>query len=294
MSSESNPVPDSIIARAGLIWLADAACRDPSLVGNKAAVLAGLRQAGYNVPDGFALSAQALAQGSDAWEPMVGMALRRLRAPWAARSSSTVEDSRSAAYPGLFVTVLDLSDIGSVVDAIHQVHASKDGDAVRAYAAHHDVDASSIQMAVLIQSLVVADSAGVAFTRDPFTGNREVVIEANYGFGETVVDGSVTPDAYWLGEDGKIVRRRIGSKREKIVATTSAARLRRLPTSELERSASVLSEDDAARIAKTARRLESDLGFPTDMEWALARGELFVLQARPITAAPPERPTGYQ
>lgn len=236
------------------------------------------------MPNGFCLTVDALRGQPAIWRKALAEALQQLRAPWAVRSSSTVEDSRSAAYPGLFVTTLDLSEVRSVVEAVDQVQASTEADTVRAYAAHHGLDLATIRMAAVVQSLVIAETAGVAFTRDPLTNEREVAIEANYGFGETVVDGSVIPDAYWVDEGGAIVRRRIGSKREKVVATTSSARLRRLPTSELERRSCVLGDDDVVRIAEIARQLENELDYPVDMEWAISRSELFVLQARPITS----------
>ena len=115
------------------------------------------------------------------------------------------------------------------------------------------------------------------------TGAPDVIIEANYGIGETVVDGSVTPDAITVDPDRTITERRLGSKREKLVATTSHARVRRLPTSALERSNHVLSDDEALTIADLVRRLEVDRGKPVDIEWAIEGDVLYVLQSRPIT-----------
>jgi phosphoenolpyruvate synthase/pyruvate phosphate dikinase len=265
------------------VWLRDPACRNPALVGNKAAALARIAQAGYRVPNGFCLTVPAMSGGRAVWEPSAVAALTALRPPWAVRSSSASEDSQEAAYPGLVLTVLDVSDVVSALEAIDQVNASSDSDAVRAYASYHRAKESTVQMAVLVQELIVADTAGVAFTRDPLTGEPCVVVEANYGLGETVVDGSVTPDAYWVGPEHTVAQRHLGSKQEKIVATTLAGRVRRLPTSELERSAYVLNDEEAVCVADVARHLERELDCPVDMEWAFSRGELYVLQARPIT-----------
>ena len=272
--------------RPTLSWLTDPDCQDPSLVGNKAATLAKLRERGYDVPDGFCLTISALEGDPSVWHEAVVEALRQLRPPWVARSSATAEDSNAHAFPGLFLTVLDLSDVRSVFEAIEQIHRSTQSDTVAVYAAHHHVETDLVRMAVLVQSLVPAEVAGVAFSRDPVTGKPSVVIEANYGLGETVVDGSVTPDSITIGQDGTIEDRHLGSKRQKVVTTTLGTRVRRLDTSELERSASVLSDDAARDIAQTVRDVEKDLATPVDVEWALAGGVLHMLQARPITATP--------
>lgn len=254
-------------------------------------MLARLRQRGHPVPDGFCVTTDALADGATDWREQVDAALRRLSPPWVVRSSSTAEDSQGLAFPGLFTTVLDLPDGRSVHEAIETVRNSVGGGAVAAYASHHGFDASSIRMAVLVQPLVVASAAGVAFSRDPVSGADRVVIEANYGLGETVVDGSVTPDAYVVEPDGAIGDRRLGSKRQKVVATTAAARVRRVETSELERASSVLTDAQVHAVATLTRQLAAEIGQPVDVEWALAGDELVLLQARPITTGHPSPPT---
>lgn len=271
-----------------MTWLDDPACRNAVVAGNKAATLARLRQRGYDVPDGFCVTPSTLHSGEDVWRPAVTAALRKLRAPWAVRSSSSAEDSESAAFPGLFLTVLDLEDEPSVLEAIRTVRASRDTELVRKYANHHGIDPASITMSVLVQTLVVAEAAGVAFSFDPVSGAPDVTIEANYGFGETVVDGTVVPDTYWVSDD-HVVRHEIGSKRHKVVATTSAARIRRLATSKLEQSARVLDDEQAVAVAELTRRLEHDLRQPVDVEWAFERGRLHLLQSRPVTTLRPSR-----
>ena len=277
-----------------VLWLDDPLCRDPSIVGNKCASLAQLRGRDYTVPDGFCVTIPALAGVAASWQAAVTEAVRRLPPPWVARSSSTAEDSEGLAFPGLFTTVLDLPDAPSLIEAITTVRASLDAAAVAVYACTNHVDPDAVRMAVLVQGLIPATSAGVAFSRHPRTGATQVVVEANYGIGETVVDGSVTPDSATINADGEIIDRRVGSKKEKLVATTSRARIRRLPTSELDRRATVLSDHQILRIARLARRLEQDMRRPIDMEWAYEADELWVLQCRPITALPsanPDRPS---
>lgn len=242
-----------------------------------------LLKKGHNIPNGFAVTVDGLASDESEWHGAVRRALRRLAPPWVARSSSTAEDSDLTAYPGLFTTVIDLNEARAVIEAICEVRDSVRNPAATAYARHNGLDPAEISMAVLVQRLVIADTSGVAFSRDPVTGADIVCVEANYGLGGTVVDGSVTPDSYWVDSDDRVTERRLGSKREKLVATTSAARIRRLETSELERAASAITDDEAAEVARLTRRLARELGRPVDVEWAFARHDLFVLQARPIT-----------
>lgn len=275
-------MPEQAVSERPVVWLADPAALESSVVGNKAATLARLIERGYNVPNGFVVTIGALGGGEERWQTAAHTALRRLPPPWVARSSSTAEDSPLTAYPGLFRTVIDLADPRSVVEAIREVRDSTETEAVSAYATHHGVDPETIRMAVLVQCMVVAESAGVSFSRDPMLETPVICVEANYGLGETVVDGSVIPDSYRVDGD-EIVDRTIGSKREKLVVTTSAARVRRLATSEREQSRSALTDEQVIQVAQVTCRLEQELGRPVDVEWAFSRDGLHVLQARPIT-----------
>ena len=146
-----------------ILWLTDPRCQDPSLVGNKGAALAALQGLDYNVPPGFCVTIPAMVGGATDWKDPVSTALLDLPAPWVARSSSTAEDSDGLAFPGLFSTVLDLADARSLLEAVETVRASLHADAVATYAFGNGVDPSTVQMAVLVQSLVSATSAGVAF-----------------------------------------------------------------------------------------------------------------------------------
>jgi pyruvate,water dikinase len=262
-----------------VLWLGDPACQSASVVGNKGAALARLLQRGHEVPDGFVLSTDGLL--SESWRDEVEGALGRLARPWAVRSSSTAEDGANVAFAGLFTTVLGLTDPGAVLAAVEAVAAGLDDAAVLAYAKRRAVGADGIRMGVLVQTLVAASVAGVAFSRDPVTGAEEIVIEANYGLGETVVDGSVVPDGARVARDGTIAERRLGGKAEKVVFDGDG--LRRVPTSSAERESFALSESAIEGVAALVRRLESDAGRPVDVEWAIAGENLYLLQSRAIT-----------
>jgi pyruvate,water dikinase len=134
-----------------------------------------------------------------------------------------------------------------------------------------------------VQRLVEADAAGVAFTLDPLTGARDVVvIEANFGLGDSVVGGHVNPDGFTVTkETGEIVQRRIGDKRVRSVVASSGSRLDPLPE-HLSREPS-LSDEAIRTVADLARRVEEHHGGPVDIEWAWENGRVRLLQARPVT-----------
>src|SRR5262249_53995298 len=137
-------------------------------------------------------------------------------------------------------------------------------------------------MAVVVQRLVEAEVAGVLFTRDPLTGEKRMVVEASWGLGESVVSGRVTPDRFTLEyESGQVLDRQINVK-----AVQRARDGERAVPAERQ-SAPCLDDRRLADLAELGRRVEALYGGPRDVEWALAGGELWLLQARPITAAGP-------
>lgn len=266
-----------------VLSLDDPLCVDSSLAGNKCGTLARLLALDYDVPAGFCITTAGIEAGEEAYRQPVEEALRGLRSPWVARSSSTAEDRQNLAFPGLFCTVLDIADVRSLFEEVLKIVVSAGSDGVREYAQHHGVDPDGVQMAVLVQGLVPATTAGVSFSRDPRTSERVVMINSNFGLGETVVDGSVIPDTYVVDESGQIRERRIGSKERKVVVTTHNARPRRVETSVRERNSYSLNDVQVQAVAELTRRLEGDLGVPVDVEFAFVGDRLWILQARPIT-----------
>ena len=134
-------------------------------------------------------------------------------------------------------------------------------------------------MAVVVQQLVLAEAAGVMFTIDPLDGAREVVVSANWGLGESVVAGEVTPDVAVVDRtSGTLVSYQVGSKEMMPVADGTATRAAGTPAG--LRSAAVLSPAQAGELARVGLAIEKLYGEPVDVEWALAVGELSVVQAR--------------
>jgi pyruvate,water dikinase len=244
--------------------------REPRVAGGKASTLARLRAAGFPVPDGFVITPDedvvlTLAEALGALRRRVGDDVR-----FAVRSSGIAEDSSDASFAGQYESVLGVRSAVDVAQAIERCFVSFSNDRALAYYAGRGVrDAGG---AVLVQQLVEADAAGVAFTVDPVTGARDrVTIDAAPGLGEAVVGGRVVPDAFAVLTSGAIVHRRLTGARASL-------------------------GDDAVRaVAALARRVEAHEGRPVDIEWAWHGGQVHLLQARPITAiaAPPGPPEDW-
>jgi pyruvate,water dikinase len=257
-----------------LVSLDDPAAETSALVGNKAATLAVLRRAGFEVPSGVVIPATALVGVSEDLPPHVRAGLAKVpellgRGPWAVRSSNTAEDSEQASFAGQFETILEVDEVG-LAEAVLRCWKSGQSDRVKAYAG---LDRPG-SMAVLIQPMIEAEAAGVGFTIDPVTGRHHVVVEAVAGLGEQLVSGAATPERWTIEED------------ESIVSPPEAT---------------VLDADQARTVGDLAKRVEEHLGHPQDIEWAIARGSLWLLQARPITTLtapehipiPIDVPSGY-
>ena len=271
ISDQAVPAPAAI-----LVNLDDPACEAPGLAGNKAATLAVLRRAGFPVPPGMVVCADALSGIDEELPANVRAAVSNVPellgpGPWAVRSSSTAEDTEQASFAGQFETVLGV-DAGGLADAVLRVGRSGSSDRVKAYAG----DRGPGSMAVLIQPMIAPEAAGVAFTADPVSGHRRTVIEAVEGLGERLVSGAASPEPWTVEEDGPIVA---------------------------PPAATVLDAEKARAVGDLATRVEAHLGSPQDIEWAIGGNRLWLLQARPITTPqsagpelipiPIEVPPGY-
>lgn len=242
-----------------VLALEDLSTSDAGRAGHKAANLGLLVQHGFPVPAGVVVPA---GEADDALGAMVTEAVAVLGdGPVAVRSSAVAEDLDDASFAGQYETVLGAEGAAAVLDAVHRVRDTAGDERVVAYRLAHG-PAGDDGVAVLIQRMVPSEVSGVAFTANPLTGVREeTVVTATRGLGEVLVGGEAAGEQ-WVVRDG--------------VAT----RDRRAPTG-------VLTEAQALAVAALARRVQSAFGeVPQDIEWAFAGGELFLLQARPMTALP--------
>ena len=173
--------------------------------------------------------------------------------PIAVRSSALSEDLASASFAGQYLTVLEVDSVEATIEAVKRCWASLWAPSVRAYRQREHIDEAEQVMAVVLQSMVPAEWAGVLFTRDPLGDEGHIRIEAVRGLGEALVSGRVTPDDVLVS-------------RENLAPVAGATGL---PFTE-----------DLARIGM---RIERSLGGPQDVEWAYADERLLILQSRPVT-----------
>jgi pyruvate,water dikinase len=214
----------------------------------------------------------------------------------AVRSSATAEDLPSASFAGQHDTFLNVRGEDALLEACRGCFASLFTDRAIGYREERGFDHLELALSAGVQRMVRADEAGagVLFTLDPDTGFPDVVtIDAAWGLGESVVQGTVAPDRYtvyapFLHDAGlaPIVGKRLGAKERKTVYGRGPDEpVREEETSEEERDAFVLSDEEILRLARWAARIETHYGRPMDVEWAKdgEDGELYVLQARPET-----------
>lgn len=206
----------------------------------------------------------------------------------AVRSSAVGEDAAEASFAGQFETVLGVRAEG-VWDAIRRVWASAFTPHAMAYRARHG-DAPP-RMAVILQAMVDAESAGVAFSADPLGDGGTAVVSAVHGLGEGLVSGELDADCHRVSLDGRVRTEVAAHARALRLTAQGGSRWTEVPADRRDRP--VLSDDELREIAWVARRLEERFGAPQDVEWALdGERRLWILQTRPITTAPEPREPG--
>lgn len=222
--------------------------------GAKAANLARLLREGVRVPAGFVIED---ALGDDGWVQELEPALRCLGpGPYAVRSSALGEDGGEASFAGQLHTTLGATTAAQVARAVRRAATSGTGSGAAAYSRRTGRVVSAV-VPVIVQLMVRAEVAGVLFTRHPVTGADQVVIEAHRGLGDNVVNGGVTPQT-WMVSGHAVTGPRTAAD-------------------------PVLTTPHVLALVGTARRIEASFGSPQDIEWAIADGVVWVLQARPIT-----------
>ena len=203
-------------------------------------------------------------------------------ASFAVRSSAIHEDQEGASAAGMHSTLLNLTREDEVLDAVKTCWASFFRPRVLSYvrALGEDIPVS---VGVVIQAMVPAEVSGVLFTANPLTGDAgEVVINAAYGLGSSVVDGRVTPDTYRVDKaSGQLRDQIIGGKAHQTVLDRSGG-VREVEVSLAQRERPALSEQQLLHLSDLATRIEGHFGGARDVEWGIAEQQVYVLQARPI------------
>jgi len=219
----------------------------------------------------------------------------------AVRSSATSEDSEDASFAGLQDTFLWLRDEASVLHHVRACWASLYSVESLSYRRRLAMPEDGLAMAVVVQRMVDARTAGVMFTRSPATGDRSViVIEGSYGLGSCIVSGEVTPDKFVVNKvTGDINDRAISHKARQHVPDRERGGVADVEVEEERQDKPCLTDEEIGALAAIARKVERHYGKPQDIEWAIAQdGAIYLLQSRPETvwsrrdAAPVARPGG--
>lgn len=271
--SESRPV----------IWFEDPACDHVAVAGGKGASLSSMVRQGLPVPNGFVVPADALEACVDA-EALRGFAraqdheaavrlveetavvpsevmaaYEQLGGKVAVRSSASAEDSEAASYAGQQETYLNVEGAEEVRRRVIDCWASFFSERALFYRGQKG-SLEDLRMAVVVQQMVDAEKAGVTFSIHPVTRRKDrMLIEAVFGLGEQVVSGEVTPDHYVIDRKGR-------KKKEDLS------------------HGGVLEDQELVKLADLAIQLEKHYGKPQDIEWAICRSDVYLLQSRPVTA----------
>lgn len=240
------------------------------------------------------LPQRLLAEIESAWHGMGGGAADARTV--AVRSSATAEDLPDASFAGQQETYLNVHGLDGVITAVHNVYASLYNDRAIAYRSHQGFAHEAVALSVGVQHMVRSDlgTSGVLFTLDTESGFPDVVfITAAYGLGETVVQGAVNPDEFYVYKPalrtGKraVIRRKLGSKAIRMVYAEpgSGERVSTVPVAAADARRFCVSDADLETLGRYALLVEQHYGRPMDVEWAKdgITGEIFLVQARPET-----------
>jgi len=286
-----------------IVWLGETSCHDVTLTGGKSANLSRLSST-CRIPAAFCLTSPAYVRWSasvikrleddcqtcwpEDWVDVVHDAYADLvercqtaTPVLAVRSSGVDEDGAESSFAGQFLSCLNVRGIDALLKAIARCWASAEDPRVVAYRTQQGLGAAGI--AVLVQQMVAADAAAVVFSRNPTGVSDDVLINANYGIGESIVSGTTSPDTWSVQRaDLSVSQFVIGQKAtmticDEIAGTRDVAVLRTL------RQRACLQPGQVESLAQLALKLEAEMGWPVDLECAFRGDDLYVLQCRPVT-----------
>lgn len=210
--------------------------------------------------------------------------------PVAVRSSATAEDLPGASFAGQQDTYLWIRGVDQLLDRIKKCWSSLFTSRAIAYRLKMGFDHSMVLISVAVQKMVRSFTAGVMFTINPATGDRAtVVIDSNYGYGESVVSGEVTPDQFHVNKiTMEVVKKTISEKKIYYTTDPKSDEVLKLEVHPERQNSQSLLDEEVLELAKFGKLIEQHYGRPMDIEWATEkglpyRGEIFILQSRPET-----------
>lgn len=267
-----------------VIFLEEVSSENLGLVGGKAMSLSEMTKAGINVPPGFSVTTAAYKSGiTPEIEKQILEAFDKLGAERVAvRSSAVAEDSKEASWAGQLETYLNVDKTG-LIDAIKKCWDSVNSEHAREYARQQNVSEADKAVGVVVQKMVDSDVSGVMFTANPVTNNRgEIIIEAIYGLGELIVQGSVTPENFIINKKTSEVISTSPNRQDRMLVYKGGKNVE-VEVSDAKLQGSTLSDKNLKDLISAAQNIEEHYGVPQDIEWAIEGGKLYITQSRPIT-----------
>jgi phosphoenolpyruvate synthase/pyruvate phosphate dikinase len=261
---------------------------DVKEVGGKGASLGEMTNAGIPVPPGFVVTTRAYKEFEGQEIPaevkeQILVAFDELNAVRVAvRSSAVAEDSSAASWAGQLDTFLNVTK-EDLIESIRKCWNSMMSENALAYADQHEVSKDQLQVAVVVQKMVESETAGVMFTVNPVTSNKEeIMIEAGFGLGEMLVQGMITPDNFIVDKNSLEITAKSIDKQEMMMVYQDGENKEIEVPVEIQ-SMQALPDSKVKELAELGIRIENHYGFPCDIEWALEKNTLYIVQSRPIT-----------
>ncbi|EKD86262.1 MAG: hypothetical protein ACD_37C00384G0002, partial [uncultured bacterium] len=312
-----------------VLWFSEVDKNDIALVGGKGANLGEMTQAGFPVPNGFIVTAQAYyaflkdnnlekkiknllntlnfenphslkqvsqiikkeiitGELSEDLKLDIYNAYKKLGGPLsdclvAVRSSATAEDLPDASFAGQQETYLNVKGDTNLILKVKECWASLFEERAIFYRHENKYDHFRVGIAVPVQKMIESDSSGVMFTIDPVTNDKtKITIEAVFGLGEMIVQGKATPDHYEVSKStGEITAKEISSQTQMMKKVGSVNKEMSVPI--LQRKRQKIKNEHIIELFKLGKKLENHYYFPQDVEWAIEKDEVFLVQTRPIT-----------
>jgi phosphohistidine swiveling domain-containing protein len=266
-------------------WLDDVGKSDIESVGGKAASLGYMLQARIPVPPGYVITIDAFRAGmTERLKKEIAEAFDRLGYERVAvRSSAVAEDAENASWAGQLDSYLNIKESG-LFQAVEMCWRSIKSQRAKEYASENNISEAGRAVGVVVQAMVDSEVSGVMFTANPVTqSDNELLIEAIYGLGELLVQGTVTPETLIVNKSsGKPISRETTKQRKMLTYKNNVNKEVSVPAKKLKKE--VLDSSDIKRLAKMAKQIETHCkNVPQDIEWAMSKGKLYAVQSRPIT-----------
>ncbi len=284
-----------------IVWLGHEHCHNSKHVGPKAAHCSQLF-AHFNVPAGFCITAMEAPLQNDElqiespFSPEIKTdilaAYQSLSEQFqianlivSVRSSCIDEDREATSFAGQHDTYLNIAGSAAVLEAVEKCWASARNEPALFYRKFHQLSTSRVRIAVIVQQFIAADTAAVAFSINPVTGNeQEIIINANLGLGPSIVDGSTTPDTY-IVDKHNLAHISDHQLHKKTIMTVpdAGSGVKNVTIPKFLRTKPALSDAQITEIAATALDLEQQKGYAVDIECAFKSDTLYLLQCRPVS-----------